>query len=382
MEISQNQLCQNVYDVLNYDTIDDIKIYTGTTNYSKKKLDNNIKKYKNLTLSPQKIFTPLLPSTLTAKGTFSGINFTEEDIIDMLTPPVGGYILKICCNYGVIINPSPDYIPPPVKERISNRGRKPKLKTKSKRKLQGSGKYFSSQITFEIYNPHSKKIYKIKLFRNGGFQVPGVNKPEMTDLIMPIKILRDYLQTEFMDDTIDILYFISVMRNYICRLTNVNMLIRLNELESLFKMHKDIDDNNPVYDLIDELPECLNFMCKDEVKEYIGKKNNIIGIAEIQNNCERYFGLILKFYRPVSWKLSKRTTIKILRSGKINIDGGNSVEEAYELYHWLENIFLEYQSAIIFDKSLAIAEDSEYEMSSDVVSIYDDNIDTEVELIS
>lgn len=379
-ETIKNHLCQNTYDKLNYEIVDNIKIYTGTTNYSKKKLDSNIKKYEKLTLPSQKIFTPLAPSTLTAKGSFSGINFNEEDIIDMLTTPICGYILKICCNYGEIINPSPDYTPPPVRERISNRGRKPKLKTKSKRKLQGSGKYFSSQITFEIYNPQSEKIYKIKLFRNGGFQVPGVNKPEMTDLIMPIKILRDYLRNEFMDDTIDILYFISVMRNYICRLTDVNMLIRLNELETLFKMHKDTDDNNPVYDLIDELPSCLNFICKDEIREYIGKKNNIIGIAEIQNNCERYFGLILKFYRPVSWKMSKRTTIKILRSGKINIDGGNSVEEAYELYHWLENIFLEYRSAIIFDQSLPIAEDSDYEIPSDAVSIYDDDIESNTEL--
>jgi TATA-box binding protein (TBP) (component of TFIID and TFIIIB) len=49
------------------------------------------------------------------------------------------------------------------------------------------------------------------------------------------------------------------------------------------------------------------------------------------------------------WKLNKRTTIKILRSGKINIDGANSIEEAYELYHWLENIFVKNYSTILYD---------------------------------
>ena len=72
------------------------------------------------------------------------------------------------------------------------------------------------------------------------------------------------------------------------------------------------------------------------IQDYIGKYVNKIQIAEIQNNCERYFGLIVKFCRPVPWKINKRTTIKILRSGKINIDGSNSIEESIELYLWLK----------------------------------------------
>lgn len=372
--MTKDNLKQNPHDKLNYDTRENICIYTGTTNYSKNKLLNNIQIYKNNIEESQKIFTKLVPSTLTAKGKFTNILFNEEDIIDMLSQPIGGYILKICCNYGVIENPSPDYIQPPTRVRISNRGRKPKTKTKSKRKLQGSGKYFSSQITFEIYNYDNNKIYKIKLFRNGGFQVPGVNKPEMTDLIKPIKILREYLRNEFMDETIDVTYFISVMRNYTCRINNPNMLIRLNELETLFKSQKDMDEINPVYEIVDEID--IHLLFKDEIKEYIGKKTNSIGIAEIQNNCERYFGLILKFYRPVSWKMNKRTTIKILRSGKINIDGGNSIEESYELYHWLENIFVEFSSVILFDKTAVASDSSDYSIGSGY-SIYDDDIQSD-----
>jgi hypothetical protein len=367
--MSKDQLLENTYDKLNYNIVGGIKIFTGTTHNSYPKIKKSTVNYENTILPSQSLFTKLVPSTLTAKGRFTNICFNEEDIIDMLTQPRGEYILKICCNYGVIENECPDYVAPPVRTRISNRGRKPKVKVKSKRKLQGTGKYFSSQITFEIYNPETNKIYKIKLFRNGGFQVPGVNKPDMTDLVTPIKILRTYLRKEFMDDTIDVTYFISVMRNYICRLTNINMLVRLNELETLFKTQKDTNMNNPVYDLVDE----LDLHGSDEIKEYIGKKNNKIGIAEIQNNCERYFGLILKFYRPVLWKMNKRTTIKILRSGKINIDGGNSEEEAYELYHWLESIFVDFQASIIFDKSIVDGESSDYDCGSGE-SIYDDEL--------
>ena len=367
--MSKGEIYVNAYDSLNSTIVDGIKIYTGTTKYSYKQLNDTIDLYKSKVPESDKIFSDLVPSTLTAKGKFSRINFNEEEIIDMLSVPVGGYILKIGCNYGLIINPSPDYVQQPARPRMSNRGRKPKTKPESKRKLQGTGDFFSSQITFDIYNVSNNKIYKIKLFRNGGFQVPGVNKPDMIDLIEPIKILRDYLRKEFMDDSIDIEYFISVMRNYICHIKNKNLLIRLNDLETLLKGLKEMENTEPIIELVDLLHTKYNLLCGNIIKDYIGQKNNTIGIAEMQNNCERYSGLIIKFYRPVPWRMDKRTTIKVLRSGKINIDGGNSIEESYELYHWLESMFLEYFSSILYNPDSKCDSD-EYNIGSGE-SVYD-----------
>jgi hypothetical protein len=170
----------------------------------------------------------------------------------------------------------------------------------------------------------------------------------MTDLIKPIHILRDYLRTEFIDDGINVLYFVSVMRNYICKLKNPNLLIRLNSLEVLLREEKATPEIHPSYEIVDKI-NIFNDNVASEIKNYMWVNGNRINMAEIQNNCERYFGLILKFYRPMPWKLNKRTTIKILRSGKINIDGANSIEEAYELYHWLENIFVKNYSTILYD---------------------------------
>lgn len=371
--MSKSELYDNLYDPLIFNIIDGIKIYTGTTKYSLHQLNSSIQYYKQQFEQKEKMFTELVPSTLTAKGSFNNIIFNEENFIKKLTPPVGGYILSIGCNYGVIINPSPDYIAPPTRVRISNRGRKPKNRPKSKRKVQGTGNYFSSQITFEIYNKTNQKIYKIKLFRNGGFQVPGVNKPDMSDLILPIIILRDYLRKEFSDENINVQYFISVMRNYICRIKNNNLLIRLNEMETLLKTLKDADNMNPIYEHIDILCAKYKGFDIDIIKEFIGKTNNMIEIAEIQNNCERYFGLILKFHRPVPWKMNKRTTIKVLRSGKINIDGGNSIEEGFELYHWIESLFNEYFTTILYDPSVVEDDSDNYSVGS-AISIYDDDI--------
>jgi hypothetical protein len=365
---------KNPHDPLNYNMVDGVKIYTGTTHSSAITLDKRISKYK-AQLNDNKIFTELIPSTLTAKGSFNGVVFNEEEIIDMLTTPVGGHIIQIGCNYGVIKNPSPCYTPPVVKKRVSKRGRKPKAKPKTKRKLQGSGKFFSSQITFEIYNPDTDKVIKIKLFRNGGFQVPGIKKPDMTDLIKPIRVLRDYLRKEFVDDTIKVQYFISVMRNYICKINKPTLLFKIIELEKLLKAQKTSTDINPICEFVNNSFPNIIQPIKDVINEYIGKKKNEIGIAEIQNNCERYFGLILKFYRPMPWNLNKRSTIKVLRSGKVNFDGCNSVAEAEELYYWLECICDKYP--IVFHDTEKIESDhssDSYELSSGCESIYDEDL--------
>jgi hypothetical protein len=373
-----NSYDNDINNPLKFDLLDNIKIYTGTTNNSDNqrlyRIDN-YKKISNKKISNKKIFTELTPSTITAKGEFNNICFNEESIINMLSTPNGGYIISIGCNYGVITNPCPNYAPIIKKPRLSKRGRKPKIKIISKRKLQGTGNYFSSQITFEIYNPDTNKIYKIKLFRNGGFQVPGVKRPDMKDLIMPLTILRDYLRTEFLDDNIEISYIISVMRNYICRISDHSNKIRLNSLETLLNQIKDNKFLKKKYNIIDNWLSIIpNVNIINNIKKYIGIIDPI-GIAEIQHNSERYFGLIIKFYRPVPWEPNKRTTIKILRSGKINIDGGNSINEVYELYYWLENLFSDNIETIIYKPEPDNTYYSdEYDIGSGR-SIYDDDED-------
>lgn len=364
----------NKHDPMLFNVVHGIKIYTGTTTYSRARYTNIINACDVSKTS--EIFTTLEPSTLTAKGQFTNILFNEERLIKKLTVPDGGYIIQIGCNFGEIANKNPNYTQPPAKKRVSNRGRKPKAKPKSNRKLQGSGKYFSSQITFFIYCPISKKIYKIKLFRNGGFQVPGVNKPNMHDLISPINILKDYLQNEFNNTSINSKYFISVMRNYICRLKNSNLLIKLNILENILEEYKLNTDINIYIDILNKFVsnQKMTESYMETITEYIGHKHTVQGLAEIQHNCERYFGLIIKFYRPVPWKMTKRTTIKVLRSGKINIDGGNSIEECFSLYHWLAALLFEHKDTVLYDITDEIVDIDEYSIGSGC-SIYDDELE-------
>jgi hypothetical protein len=45
----------------------------------------------------------------------------------------------------------------------------------------------------------------------------------------------------------------------------------------------------------------------------------------------------------------KKITVKLLKKGKINFDGGNSELEVIELYHWLEYIYYTFRKFILVD---------------------------------
>jgi hypothetical protein len=210
---------------------------------------------------------------------------------------------------------------------------------KLKRRRQGSGLYFSSQITFDIFNVKNNKLSKIKLFRNGSFQVPGVKSPDMSDLVPVVKeLIRFWNYTQDTDMCVD--YVISSMRNYKCYLLSESskFIIKLANMEEI--------------------------LCGEKYKE-----NPDIKISEIMLNPERYSGLLIKFTRPIPTKKNKKITIKILSSGKINFDGGNSELEIMELYYWMNSIFAKHWNKIIYDPSKYIqtvsSDSDEYE------SIYD-----------
>jgi len=342
-----------------YRLIDGIKIYDGTTQLSREEYIDKISYLRSMT--KKSLFATLQPSTLTAQGEMAMSNFDEEEIISTLTEPTG-YILMIGCNYGEKFNPK---YKPVVIKKISGRGRRPKPKPKSRRKIQGNGKYFSSQITFLIEHPITKYHYKIKLFRNGVFQVPGIRNPDMTDLVAPVNILKEYLSYNF-GEAIVVNSLTAVMRNYKSSLTNGNYHINLEKLEEIILREK----INPNYE------QFLNHMLidydvnhREKIKELMNNYN-VLNIAEMTYNTDRCFCLIIKFYRPSLLDPDKKTTVKLLKKGKINFDGGNSQQEIEELYAWLEYIYNKHHDEILFDVC-NITNDTDVDTTDEYDSIYD-----------
>ncbi len=349
-----------------YSIIEDIKIYDGTTDNSHDIYHNKIEYLKSTLIDKPPLFTPLQPSTLTAHGRMTNINFDEKEIIDMLEVPTDN-ILMVGCNYGELYNEK--YVKP-VAAKPSGRGRKPKEKIKSRRKTQGTGKYFSSQITFLIEHPESKVHYKIKLFRNGVFQVPGIRDPTMKDLVKPIKILRDYLAHNFAED-IQVSNFSAVMRNYKSSLINKFYHISLERLEEIiWSLKVDVKYDLFMSSMLRRYQDKHKNAIKDLLTNY-----NPMGIAEITYNPDRCFCLIIKFYRPSIIDKDKKTTLKLLKKGKINFDGGNSEQEIQELYYWLANLYHQHKDTLLFDVRSIKNEYAQSDEEQDgYISVYDEEL--------
>lgn len=276
------------------------------------------------------IFSKLLPSTLTAQGSLSNVKFNEKDLIDAVD--ADGRIHKITCNYGERYNQN--YKEPAVKQKTTNRGRKPKPKKKDRRKNQGSGKYFNSQITFWISSLDKKdKYYKIKVFRNGTVEIPGGLDPSMKDITSAVHVVADKLKNCFMED-VKVVELYSIMRNYKFEMIDKEFRVNINNLYNIFvenQKHENLKVGN---------------------------------ITEIKYNVERYPGLIVKFSTPIDRNKNKQTTIKMFQSGKVNIDGAVSEQCANYYYEWINNFYTKNKDGVIY-KPVENKSESDSDSSSD-----------------
>lgn len=309
-----------------------IRIYSGLNAENRAILDQRISTYRaalcRLYAANDKIprLSALTSSTITAQGCISGIQFNEEELIKRLPQPTG-QILFIGCNFGELINPAAEPRTPPIKNTA--KGRRPKERTRPKRIMKGSGKYFGSQVTFDIANRENGHVYKIKLFRTGVFQVPHVRSPDMTDLCEPILVLLDYLRPIF-GHQITVTDFKAVMRNYKAELTDQNYYVDLQKMNDILSKLKEL--NGFQNEMVPELTHALN-------------------IAEITYNVDRHASLLVKFNRPTAADATKQTTVKLIKSGKVNFDGGSNRLEIEELYLIINTIYALYAADIIVDQN-------------------------------
>jgi hypothetical protein len=206
-------------------------------------------------------------STITWKFRLDGLHFREEDLVDFLAPTER--VTRVGCNYGQVDLPG---WKPKVRERTTNRGRKPKPKQRKERKLQGLGTEFASMIQFWVYGEHVRDVpqlvsdkpdyvrrtlpdricegisyrqesiskpYKPKLFRNGLVVMPGGICDDGRDVAEVMEHLIVYLnQTLYLgsDGPIRLLGHRSVMRNYKLR-TLDGVRINMDSLQRYCNEH-------------------------------------------------------------------------------------------------------------------------------------------------
>jgi len=305
---------------------------------------------------------------MTLDGKINNIKFDKKEAIHGLYTYEN--IIKIGCNYGMHV--SDIYYEQYHKEKPkTNRGRKPK-KVETYRKKQGNGSHFNSQITFTIMNPETKIIYQVKLFTNGRLQIPGIGDIHCTNQYKEIMdtVIASLLRFIDMNQTlkfnkekpVELEYLTPILQNY-------KFKVDLKEMVEFLDLHN----------------------LKKEFTEVKNSRNTMIKIHSIIFHPERYAGLLIKFSTPepitnsyntnkfiemsrlylfkknpskksiytynlseedfqesprmckiiqmmcTFWKennkvrkkvKSKQTTVKVFKSGKINIDSANSIKEA------------------------------------------------------
>jgi hypothetical protein len=260
------------------------------------------------------IIDPIKPSTITVGCVFTNIAMHEERDIAKFKDYVVEPIVKIGSNFGEFF--AEGYTDPVKPPKTSKRGRKPKPK-KPKTRIQGSGRYFNSQITtFWRSRRNPKKIYKIKKFRNGKAQVPGVLEGDMADIDEPLEGVAAML-SEVFGVQVGIRDKVVQMRNCKTILSDPALVINTNALGRLIEA------------------------------EWKGQNEMRISSVEYMS-AQNSSKVVVKFSRPTKDKATKKTTLKILKQ-KINIEGAVGKEGVDEIYDWLNDFLLDNYYQVIND---------------------------------
>jgi len=239
--------------------------------------------------------------------------FTEEVFVKSCI--ITDKIVKITSNFGSITSDA--YIDP--KDRVkSNRGRKPKIIPNPKsRKQQGNGKEFGSQVTLTTLLGHSKKPLKIKVFRQGTLQIPGITDEHLEHLDEYCDTVLCYLEMILGVKKINIYHNYIVLENYKFIIDDVDLITKnkildlehvFNEFKEYMVTHKHIpikfikyDDNDAYLQIIFQIDGR-----KSSVFIYTGGKINIRGglytsVTEIYG----YIGEVIDRYYWDDWVCTK-----------------------------------------------------------------------------
>jgi hypothetical protein len=242
-------------------------------------------------------FTPASISTITVSTSIDNFYCHEEELSLICKP--NSVVVEIASNF---YEQSFEGYVKAKKKTNKQRGRKPKAKPRKIRKMQGNGKYINSQTTFSVLPENSQKPYKLKLFRTGAIQIPGILKADLSDAFyvidQTIEVLNEAFDTEpgyFKLKTEPKI----VMMNYIWRIENQSSLLDLQSL-------------------------------RDELFNYTGEEI-IIDKPEVRYNPEKYQGLLCKLKKE---KESAFTTLKIFSSGKINATFKTKTDDVEVIKEW------------------------------------------------
>ncbi len=210
----------------------------------------------------------------------------------------------------------------------------------------------NSQATFVVLSANiPNKVYKIKIFRNGRIQIPGIVNDNLNDAIDVINEARlvviDALGLD--EDTVQMQNSKGGQIGIVMKITKWRIMDGDGDVD------KFIVNQNAFKELLIDR--------KDSYE-------NVMFLAhDIKLNFEKYqgltFGLKSKNYHTYS-------TYRIFNSGKINLVHYNDQEENKILMNWLIDFLNDNRDVFLYDQTIS---------DSDTDSQDDNQIDKDIELI-
>lgn len=318
-------------------------------------------------------------STMTLDGTITNVRFNKEHTINLLT--LSRNIVEIGCNYGYMV--SEEY---KSSKLYKDRLKKKKNKGQDTRKKQGLGTHFNSQITFTILcDADPNNTYQVKLFTNGRVQIPGIgnfDKDNDSLLNNMIDILCSYIKQHgnalmFREHMpINVINISPILQNYKsitlgaedCNQGEVKYWVNkkkeikvaapnldLSELKRIFLEYHENQVRLPIllhsvvchserypgflikfstpkiitdnYKL-DKFIEMARLYYKKKVKKPKLKPINILeSDSKIEKICKMIKNAWAENNKCVKKVKPKQTTVKLFKTGKINIDHANNEEQ-------------------------------------------------------
>lgn len=339
-------------------------------------------------------------STMTLDGIITNVKFDKVKAIESLE--LTERIVEIGCNFGhKILEEYKTMLC--YKDRISKKKKRGELKT---RRSQGLGTHFNSQITFTIITEKDvNNSYQVKLFTNGRVQIPGIGKlskgnDELLEDILCVMVsyIQSYPDVLMLNKTkeVGVDYLAPILQNFKALTLLTDDCMKEVRIEQ---------DNDGSYQLV---PFIDLTTLERAIMDISVTTRPPFPIDSMSFNPERYSGMLIKFSTPkivtgnykldkfmelaklyyhkkaarsrvskpsyhdsddkitritkmiqMKWydnsKGSKKyrkklTTVKLFRSGKINIDHVNTMDQAKLIRSYVVKMIMMSWSNVIYYK--------------------------------
>jgi len=288
---------------------------------------NNMTRYEqdinDFIAAKSRDFDKLIPTTFGLNGGLTNVVFDESILIKHIGPFLTYPCVRAVCNDGTVSIADFDervktgQIDMSAAEKAERQHIKKQERLHNKtRKIHGDGKSFNSSILFWIHSAKFGIVYKIRLFRNGRFGLPGT-RPDMIDDIIN---LRDHVLIPILARSLHVAYNLPTTPQIVA-----------NELVPIMKNYKwrRIMPENAIINL-----RAVISRVRNNTSNYPFPPFNV-AYAQYGIDDSK---LSIKFITPVSDKPNKSIRIKMFPSGKINILGAHCSEITKKICEYIITI--------------------------------------------